>query len=29
MGVVRIDSLDDARLDAYARLTEVQLSRRR
>lgn len=25
MGVVRIDSLDDARLDAYARLTEVQL----
>lgn len=25
MGVVRIDSLDDPRLDAYARLTEVQL----
>ena len=25
MGVVLIDSLDDPRLDAYARLTEVQL----
>lgn len=28
MGVVRIDSLDDARLDAYARLTEVQLRKK-
>ena len=25
MPIIRIDNLDDPRLDAYARLTEVQL----